>query len=406
MDQRLPSRRGFLKKTVVGSLVIGTSAKSEGWGKPRPDTVPLRLEPSEPLRVGLLGCGNRSSTHILGINRYEQIEVVALCDIAPERMHEKSKLIKKGKPRLFTDYTKMLRDSDIQALVNILPNHLHRETTVAALSAGKHVLCEKPLGLTVGECHAMIEAAEKSRRVLQVGTQHRFSPNYVELAKQIHGGLAGNVLNAWIQTFRADWVKVHPDPSEDARINWRMRQEQSGGVIFEMGIHAIDLFQWFINSQPVEVACMGGFHNTRKLESRDSWDHATVVVRYANDAVLTYGGNLYTSGGRASNLLFGDAATLEIASVGSGSNMARLMTSAYWRPFREQEKPSAEAKTLSLPEVTIDPSYLQYERFLQAIEGKKPAFPSGRDHIPAIQIARGALMAAAERRSVKCSEVI
>jgi predicted dehydrogenase len=77
-----------------------------------------------------------------------------------------------------------------------------------------------------------------------------------------------------------DWRKLFPDPEEDSRKNWRMKQSEGGAVVYEVGIHTIDVYNWFIGSEPVEITCLGGVHNKR-LQKRDSWDHAGVVVRYA-----------------------------------------------------------------------------------------------------------------------------
>jgi predicted dehydrogenase len=236
---------------------------------------------------------------------------------------------------------------------------------------------------------------------VQVGTQSRHSPGYAALAQKLREGLIGPILYGVAQTFRSDWVKLYPDPEEDSRNNWRMKQDEGGSVVYEMGIHTIDVFNWFIGSEPVEVTCLGGVHN-RKLEKRDSWDHAGIVVRYANGALMTYGGNLYSCGGPGPDILFGEEATLQLGS--RGSKEAILRRCAYWRPYGDGTGP-AETETVELPTSRIDPSTLQYAHFLEAVQGKKPAFPSARDHLPAVLIARAAQMSRAEHRHIKASEV-
>lgn len=386
---------------LVSAGVALAGRIGKGAENPQASSDPVRLSPGEKLRIGILGCGNRSQAHIQAVNHLvEHLEVAALCDILPEKLEEKKRLVKSGQPRLYTDYAKMLKEADLHAVAVVLPNTLHRAGTIASLEAGKHVLCEKPLTLKLDDTKAIIEAADRTRRIVQVGTQSRHSPAYAALARKLREGLIGPVLYGVAQTFRADWVKLFPDPEEDSRKNWRMKQDEGGSVVHEMGIHTIDVFNWFIDSEPVEVTCLGGVHN-RKLQKRDSWDHAGIVVRYASGAMMTYGGNLYSCGGIGPNMLFGENGTLQLG--GRGADEAMLYKCAYWRPYGK-DAGRAETETIELPKSKTDPSTLQYVHFLDAAQGKRPAFPSARDHLPAVLIARAAQMSQAERRHIKASE--
>jgi predicted dehydrogenase len=405
MQHEEQTRRSFLAGTVLASAGFALAGRV-GKSVENPTTFvnAVRLNPGEKLRIAILGCGNRSQAHIQAINHFaEHMEVAALCDIRPERLEEKKKLVKSGTPRCYTDYQKMLKEkeADLHAVVVVLPNTLHRAGTIASLEAGKHVLCEKPLTMKLADTKAIIEASDRTRRIVQVGTQSRHSPGYAALAQKLRQGLIGPVLYGWAQTFRSDWVKLYPDPEEDSRKNWRMKQDEGGSVVHEMGIHTIDVFNWFIGSEPVEITCLGGVHNKR-LEKRNSWDHAGIVVRYANGALMTYGGNLYSCGGPGADILFGEEATLQLGSRGAGE--AILRKCAYWRPYGKGTGPD-KTETIKLPTSKTDPSTLQYLHFLDAVQGKKPAFPSARDHLPAVLIARAAQMSQAERRHIKASEV-
>lgn len=397
------TRRSFLASSVLVSTGIGLANQVRAAeSAPQTDINAVQLKPGEKLRIAILGCGNRSEAHIDGINHYaDRMEVAALCDIVPEKLEQKRKLVKAGTPELFTDYNKMLSEADIHAVVIVLPNTLHREGTIAALEAGKHVLCEKPLTLQLADTRAIIEASDRTKRIVQVGTQSRHSPGYAALAQRLRDGLIGPVLYGVAQTFRSDWIKLYADPAEDSQKNWRMKQQEGGSVVYEMGIHLIDVFNWFIGSEPVEVTCMGGVHN-KKLQKRDSWDHAGVIVRYANGAMMTYGGNLYSCGGAGPDILFGQEGTLQLGS--RDSKQATLHKQAYWRPFGKGGAPG-QTQTIELPSSKIDPSTLQYAHFFEAVQGKKPPFPSVRDHLPAILIARAAQMSQAEHRHIKAEEV-
>lgn len=400
MHREEHTRRSFLAGGVLASAGLELAGgMSKAQGDPGASIEAVRLGPGEKLRLAILGCGNRSRAHIQAVNECAgQMEVAALCDILPEKLEEKKQLVESGSPRLYTDYEKMLKEADVHAVAVVLPNTLHRAGTIASLQAGKHVLCEKPLTMKLADTKAIIETSDRTRRIVQVGTQNRHLPGYAALAAKVKDGLIGPVLYGWAQTFRQDWIKLYADPEEDSRKNWRMKQDEGGSVTHEMGIHIIDLFNWFIGSDPVEITCLGGVHN-RKLQKRDSWDHAGIVVRYANGALMTYGGNLYSCGGAGRDMLFGEEATLEIS-----SRQAVLHQCAYWRPYGK-DGGRTQTKHIELPTSKTDPTTLQYLHFLEAVQGRKPAFPSARDHLPAVLIARAALLSQAEHRHIRAPEV-
>ena len=170
------TRRAFLEKslasTVGAGIALNTARCQSGETA---SIIPVQLQPGEKLRLGIFGCGARSPYHIEAVNHYDHMEIAALCDILPEKLEEKKKLVKRGNPALYTDYREMMKRDDIHAIVVLLPNPLHKMGAVSSFEAGKHVLCEKPLYLHVKECMEIIEAGERSRKVLQVGTQGRHS---------------------------------------------------------------------------------------------------------------------------------------------------------------------------------------------------------------------------------------
>ena len=410
MHREDQTRRSFLAGSVLAAAGLGLAGKLSRAAENAPAVAAnpqtplhaIQLKPGEKLRIGILGCGNRSQAHIQAVNQSaDQMEIAALCDILPAKLEEKKRMVKSGAPKCYTDYHQMLKEADIQAVAVVLPNTLHRMGAVASLEAGKHVLCEKPLTMKLADTRAIIEASDRTGRIVQVGTQSRHSPGYAALAEKLKAGLIGPVLYGWAQTFREDWVKLYPDPEEDSRKNWRMKQEEGGSVVSEMGIHTIDVFNWLIGSEPVEVTALGGTNN-QKLQKRDSWDHAGVVVRYANGALMTYSGNLYSCGGAKPNILFGEGGTLELGT--RGADQAVVYRSTYWRPYGKGGGP-AKTETIELPKSKTDPSTLQYRHFYEAVQGKKPPFPSARDHLPAVLIARAAVMSQAEHRHIKASEV-
>lgn len=402
MESLEVSRRSFLEKSLLTATGAGLAlATAKCAAQPESSIIPTVLGSGEKLKIGIVGCGNFSQAHIRAMNEHEHIEIAALCDILPEMLEQKKKQVKRGTPRLFTDMDEMFKWDELHAVTITLPNPLHRRGTISALEAGKHVLCEKPMAMNVTDCKAMIAAGDKARRVLQISTESRHSPRIAEMVKQVHAGAIGKVLYAWVQTFRGDWRKIYPDAEEDSKKNWRMNQEICGGIIYEQGVHSIDYFNWLIDSEPMEIAALGGVHNS-KLQKRDSLDHTGVLVRYANDVLMTYGGHLYSCGGPGPNCLFGDEGTLV-----ADYREPKILKNTYWNPHggRPNPDPLAETIELKMPETRTNVMVLEYSRYSDAIQGIKPPFPTGRDHLPALQILRGSLIAIAEKRVVPISEV-
>ena len=149
--------------SISRRALIGTGGGRYGGLSPAaaPAIEPVKLGPDEKLRVGILGCGNRSEAHLASLNSVDNIEIAALCDILPEKIEKNSKLLKKGNPRRFTNYQEMLAKGDLHAVGIVLPNTLHKEAIIACLQAGKHVLCEKPLTMNVPDCQEVIKAFDQ-----------------------------------------------------------------------------------------------------------------------------------------------------------------------------------------------------------------------------------------------------
>ena len=121
-------------------------------------------------------------------------------------MDLRAQLIKsKTEPQKYTDMDKMLQQADLDAVAVVLPNYLHKMATVAALEAGKHVFCEKPMALTVADCNEMIAAADRKQKAIQIGTQRRHSPAFQKAVDTIRNSPVGKILSSDVNSYRGDW---------------------------------------------------------------------------------------------------------------------------------------------------------------------------------------------------------
>jgi len=175
----------------------------------------------KPLKVAVVGCGNVSGTHLRNMKASPRFEVVGVADVVEAAAQRRVKEF--GVARCTTRYKDLLADKDVEAIFVLTPPASHAEVSVAALRAGKHVFCEKPLAMTSQQCRAIVAAQRKSRRTFLLGYPMRHSRDALNLREQIRSGRIGRPV-----FFRDVWAlcKGSPSPAiHDARLG--------GGVLYE-----------------------------------------------------------------------------------------------------------------------------------------------------------------------------
>jgi predicted dehydrogenase len=185
------------------------------------------------LNVGVVGCGGQGLAHLERFLRDERVKIVAVCDVDEARAKEAAK---RFNAKYYTSYEGFLKHPNLDVVSIATPNYMHASQAVAALNAGKHVLCEKPMALTVEDCNRMIEASEKFGRILAVGFQLRFKDAFQKTRNLIHE-LDGS-LNAYV-------LRFSPNPY-DLNLEWRRRKSLMGGLILSMNCHEVDMMRWLL----------------------------------------------------------------------------------------------------------------------------------------------------------------
>lgn len=274
MAMHRSTRRSFLKHSAAAGLVAAMSASVRG------------AEPSaseKTLRWGIIGTGHRASrAHIPAIRSFDsQMQIVAVCDVMEKHLQDGVQRAG-GAVEAYADYQKLLADERINAVLIATPNLLHKEMVVAALEAGKHVMCEKPMAVSIDECRAMKSAGEqRPSQVVLYTMQLRYSPVYQALRGQIEQGAIGQPRQAIFIEQRGDWnrgdVWQYDDPKL-GKVNWRFSHAASGGTLNEKVCHYFDLLHWMAGSSPQRVSCSGGTSVYR--DGRDTWDHASTTLTY------------------------------------------------------------------------------------------------------------------------------
>lgn len=222
------------------------------------------------LCYGVIGCGIFGEVQIQGIVNLPNAELVALCDINEERCSAMAK--KYNVRKTYTDYKDIIRDDEIEAVVVVTPDQAHAEISIAAMEAGKHVLCEKPMSLDLDECLEMIKVSERTGKKLMVGQICRMAPGFIEAKRLVDSGVIGELFYVESE-YAHDYSHV---PGAD---NWRTTPERH--PIIGGACHAIDLLRW-IAGDPVETSA---YSNHKVLKEWPVDDCTVAIFKFPDDVI-------------------------------------------------------------------------------------------------------------------------
>jgi predicted dehydrogenase len=219
--------------------------------------------PQEPVRVGIAGLG-RSGWDIhanLLAPLTEHYRVVAVVDAAAERRAE---AIERFDCQAYTGYDELLADPAVELVVVALPSFLHADATIAAFALGKHVVCEKPMAVSLAEADAMIGAARQHDRVLTIFQQRRYEPAFVKVQEIIASGILGRIVQIRLAESRFG-----------RRWDWQTLQMYGGGSLNNTGPHFMDqALQLFGPAEPQVTCCLD-----RTLTLGDADDHVKILLQ-------------------------------------------------------------------------------------------------------------------------------
>ena len=285
------SRRTFLATATAGALAAGIRSLHPADARPTDREAP-ESNSSATLRWGIIGTGTRGGfTHLPVLKEAPQSQLVALCDVSESRL--KAAAMRVGHPvETYGDYQKLLANPDVNAVVIAVPNLLHREILLAALAAGKHVLCEKPFGASPADAAAMKTAAEAAKTVVMFGMQYRNNARMQTIADLIAKGEIGKPKYFVQNCSRGDWnlspnVWQYADSKLGGKpMNWRFSHAATGGTLNEFDCHYFDLLNWYAGGLPEHVLCEGGISTYH--DGRDTWDHASVTLTYPDEVMAVH----------------------------------------------------------------------------------------------------------------------
>jgi predicted dehydrogenase len=233
----------------------------------------------EPVRVGIIGTGDRGTGILKLINEIEGMQVTACCDLIPERLDNAISTVS-GKAVAYKDYRALLDDNSLDAVVISVPYKLHAQMALDALDAGRHVYCEKTMVHDFEATKKLVEKVEsRPGQTFQVGYQYHNSRLYQKVAEIIQNGYCGEVLGIDCQWNRnADWRRPVSDPKWEKMVNWRMYREYSGGLTAELCSHQLDFVNWITGAHPEKVTGFGGIDYWK--DGRETYDNVRLFYEY------------------------------------------------------------------------------------------------------------------------------
>jgi predicted dehydrogenase len=375
----MTTRRSFLRSTTATAAGLGITGSL-----PLPAMIASRVRgANDRVTLALVGANNMGWGDLTDLLQQDNVVCKILCDVDDAVLAQRSAdLVKQGhgKPVLEKDYRKVLEDKDIDAVIVGTPDHWHCLPTVEACEAGKHVYVEKPLANSIAESNAMLDAARRYKRLVQVGQQQRSGAHWKSAIEQVRSGKLGTIrqVKYWANFTYGAGNKPVPDgdpppgvdynrwlgPAPERPFNrnrfhgsWRMFRDYGGGLMTDWGVHLIDMGLWAmdVDYAPRSVRSLGGnFASTdRALEMPD-----TLTVLYEMDGwnmVWEHNGGIQSGPyGQIYGVLF------------MGTNGTLVADRDRWRIFPEQDRKGTGITEME--EKSDYQSHLKHcENFIRAI---------------------------------------
>jgi UDP-N-acetylglucosamine 3-dehydrogenase len=257
------------------------------------------------LRVGVIGCGSIARhRHLPEYAANPNVELVAVCDNNAERALEIGE--KYGVPS-YTSFEELLRNAEVDAVSVCTPNYLHAPISNAALLAGVHVLCEKPMATSEEEAKSMIEAAKNSGKKLMIAHNQRFVASHQKARQLIQSGEVGK-----IYSFRTAFGHGGPEGwSVEGKEGWFFQKDKAFvGAMGDLGVHKTDLLRYILGEEIVEV---GAFVETSAKEFATVDDTAVCVLKTESGIIGTLAASWsYVSKEDNSTIIYGENAILRL----------------------------------------------------------------------------------------------
>ncbi len=280
----MPSRRNFIRKTatLAGGTLFASALNNQAFA-----IFKNKIAPSDQLNIGVIGINGMGWSDLTAALKVPGVNLVALCDsdknVIERRMGDLRKLnVDEAKVKIYSDYRQLLDRKDIDAVIIGTPDHWHALMMVDACQAGKDVYVEKPVGNSIAECRAMVDAQQKCNKVVQAGQWQRSQQHFKDAVDYVQSGQLGNIRTVKVWCYQG-WMKPGPVVSDSAppagadyalwlgpapkrpfnssryHFNFRWFWDYAGGLMTDWGVHLIDYGLLGMKAAvPKSVSALGG----------------------------------------------------------------------------------------------------------------------------------------------------
>jgi predicted dehydrogenase len=338
---------------------------------------------SEPLKVGLVGTGAISDRHMTAyLEHPDRVQLTAVCDIDEPLAKEYAR--KAGVEAVYLDYDNMLREADIDAVDICTGHYLHAPQTIAAAAAGKHVIVEKAMSITLQDCRAMIEATDRAGVTLMVAQHLRYSPEAYAVKRLIDDGKLGEIQAARTHVFRQGPQK-----------SWYTDAKSGGGVLQLNTVHYIDLLRYYVgNVKRVTGVC----RSVQPQMTNGAEDLVAATLEFENGAI----GDLFSSWTTnlapesSSYMVLGSKGTIHStppATAKDDSPIRHFGIVMFGEKESEREKPTnqpfepLDTSDIVLPSTSFFVNEILH--FEECIRTGSEPLSSGRDNIETMKVVLG-----------------
>lgn len=272
------------------------------------------------IRIGIVGCGFiANGKHLPSMARFADVEVVAFCDLIIEKAQASAQRFGAPDALVCTDYRDLLKRDDIDAIHVCTPNSSHAEITVAALKAGKHVMCEKPMAKTAAQAKEMLDAYKSTGKLLTIGYQNRFRDDSQLIKKLCDNGDLGDIYLGKAFATRRRGVPT-----------WGVfmdKEKQGGGPLIDLGTHALDLTLWMMQNYEPDTVLGSTFNKIGKMgspaNSMGPWDPAKYEVEDSAFGLVRMknGATIFLEASWAINMVVSNEAMTMLCGTKGGADM-------------------------------------------------------------------------------------
>jgi len=388
------NRRQFMRTAVAGSIAMGSALRAN------PETD----EEKPKLRIGLIGCGWYGMVDVKAAFKVGGVEVVALCDVDSQHLKDSADEVGElqgSRPKIFKHYAELLDTPGLQVVIIATPPHWHALPFIAALEKDLDIYCEKPLAYDIREGRAMVDAAKKHGRIVQIGFQRRQSAAIQQAREYIQQGNLGRIVQAEAQIHYTagmrdttpqappatlDWdLWCGPGPKlpyspQIGHFAWRLEKESGHGHLVDWGIHLIDATRLILGeSTPRSVQAAGGIYYLKdKITTPDiltvhfDFESCPVIWRHriwgaqeydpdVSNGIFFYGekGTVFVSDSKW--IIIPKGKSKERKVIEAGTDMGRVHMADFLQAVRSRKQPSCPIEEGYRSTTTVKLAMIAYE---------------------------------------------